>query len=191
MDIDTERELERFGLKDGQKLERSETFLTGAKLYVDYNSKGRFAYLGQGDIGKQNLEKIKGTLKTIWEETDKNKRGMFLITDGGGGITRVEKEISINHLKYIVIKDMIFYVFDIYHDNQYYDKDGHLKEYLLGKRKTLLAKDKEMTVYEIEKSCFVIVQGHDFSHKRQEVEESSLKLIALTFDQAKKIIMGF
>lgn len=181
MNIDTERELERFGLKDEQELEYSTVFLPKGKWYVDYNGERKFTYLGQGDVGKQNLEKIKEKIGIV---------GMFLITDSEGGIKRVEKNFRIDHLKYIVVKDMIYYVLDKYHDKETFAmiKNGYLNE----KKRALMIGNEKLIVYEIEKGCSVVIQDQDFSHKHKKIEGSELKLLALTsFDQAIKIITGF
>lgn len=179
MDINIETELERFELKNGQILEHSLVFLSRAKWYVDYNGERKFTHLGQGDVSKQNLETIK----------EKIIVGMFFITGSGGGIKRIDKGFKIDHLKYIITKDMIYYVLDEYHDKETFAmiKKGYLNE----KKMALMIGNEKLIVYEIEKSCFVITQSSDFSHKRQKIEGSGLKLIALTLEQAIKIILRF
>lgn len=181
MNVDIERELDRFGLKDGQRLEHSSVFLLKGKWYVDYNGERNFTYLGQGDVSKQNLETIKEKIGIV---------GMFLVTGSGGGIKRIDKGFKIDHLKYIVTKDRIYYILDEYHDKETFAmiKKGYLNE----KKRALMIGNERLVVYEIEKSCSIVIQDQDFSHKRQKIEGSELKVVALTsYEQAIKIITRF
>ncbi len=178
---DIEKELERFGLEGKHELEYSLILLPRAKLYIDYGGEKRFIPLGQRNLSKQDFEKIREKISMM---------EMVLITDGGGGITKTkEGPNNVVHLKYIIVKDRIYYVLDEYDkEDLTMIRDG----YLDGQKRTLTIKGEKLTVYEIEKSCFVIVQGRGFGHKHKKIEGSELKVMALTsYEQAIKIIMGF
>jgi len=161
MDVNAERELERFELKNGQELEHSAVFLSKAKWYVDYNGERKFTYLGWGDISKQNLEKIKEKIGIV---------GMFLITGSGGEITKTKEGIKIDHLKYIVTKDVIYYVLDREYNKEVFAMIE--KGYFNREKNVIVIGNERLTVYRI--------------------EQNGLRSIALTsYEQALRVIMGF